>query len=369
MSDRTPNNVSPMARRSGRRPFVAGLAGTALVPILAACGGAAPSSSGSLVAGSELEKELVVYSARKEELFEPTVKLFQQKTGVKVTVKSGATGELAQLIEQERTSPRGDIFFTTDAGDAETLRQKQVLEAYRSPGAEKIPAEFRAPDGTWTGVVGRSRNFIINTNLVKPGEAPQSVLELTTAKWKNKIAVASIREGGVRLWLAGMLLTKGQDFTTKYVNDLKANGLGVLTNHTEVVNAVVRGEFPVGLINHYYYVRKRKENVTNIDLVYPDQGANDMGTVITPITVGVIKGARNGKAARAFVDFILTSEGQVPMTTQGQEFPLTAGVPLGDAGVPSVRPIDKIKRPSVEFIKIAQEQQRAVDLFTPLLTS
>ena len=350
-----------MLNSLNRRSILGGLAAT---PFLAACGTAQPQTGQP---SSGLEKELVLYSARKEELFAPTLKLFEQKTGVKVTVKSGATGELALLIEEEKSSPRGDIFFTTDAGDANLLREKALLDAYKSPGAEKIPAEFKAPDGTWTGVIGRSRNIIANTTLVPAADFPKSVLELTGAKWKDKVALASIREGGVRLWLASLVALRGEDFALKLVNDLKANGAKVLTNHTEVTNAVTRGEVQLGLTNHYYYVPKKREGAP-LALIYPDQAANEMGTLVTPLTVSIVKGARNPKAARAFVDFLLSPEGVQPMTTQEQEFPLTPGTPLGDAAVPGVRPINEIRRPAIEFIKVAEAQKRAVELFTPLLS-
>ena len=363
--------MAPQAdRRLGRRLVVgAGLAAPISLA-LAACGAGqtgAP-APGSAAGGTALERDLVLYSARKEELMQPVVDLFQQKTGVKVTVKSGATGELALLIEQERSSPRGDVFFTTDVADAERLRQKGLLEAYRSPQAEKIPAEFKAPDGGWTGVVGRSRNIMVNTDLVKSADAPKSVFDLTAPPWKGKLAVASIREGGVRLWLGSLLLLKGEEFTTRYLNDLKANGLKVLANHTEVANAVARGEFAAGLLNHYYYVPKKKEGAP-LDLVYPDQGPSDIGTLVTPLSVSILKGAGRPAAARAFVDFVLSPEGQAPMTTQEQEFPLTPGAPLAAAAAPGVRPIDQIKRPALDFVKLSEAQQRAVELYTPLFSA
>lgn len=348
--------LNPLSRRQILTTLTA-------APLLASCG--TTQTSQPL---SGLEKDLTLYSARKEDLFTPTLKLFEQKTGVKVTVKSGATGELALLIEQEKSSPRGDIFFTTDAGDANLLRDKSLLEPYKSPGAEKIPSEFRAPDGTWTGVIGRSRNILANSNLVPAADQPRSVLELTGAKWKDKFAIASIREGGVRLWLASLIALRGEDFAVKLVHDLKANGLKVLANHTEVTNAIVRGEVPLGLTNHYYYVPKKREGAP-LTLIYPDQAAADMGTLVTPLTVSIVKGARHPKAARSFVDFLLSPEGVQPMTTQEQEFPLTPGTPLGDAAVPGVKPINEIKRPAVEFIKVAEAQKRAVELFTPLLSS
>jgi iron(III) transport system substrate-binding protein len=346
------------------------MAGVA-APLAAACGSArGPSGAPAAPSptGTAPETELTLYSARKEELMQPVVDAFVKKSGIKVTVKSGAPGELVLLIEQERTSPRGDVFFTTDAAGAEQLRQKGILEPYRSPNAERIPAEFKAADGGWTGVIGRSRNIMINTNLVKAAEAPMSVFDLTAARWKDKVAVASIREGGVRLWLASLLLLKGEEFTTRYLNELKANGMKVLTNHTEVANAVARGEFPLGLLNHYYYVPKKREGAP-VDLIYPDQGPNDIGTLVMPLAVAILKGAPHSRAARAFVDFVLSPEGQLPMTTQEQEFPLTPGAPLGDAAVPGVRPIDQIKRPSLDFVQLASAEKRAVELYTPLMSA
>ena len=314
---------------------------------------------------SSLRGNLVIYSARKEELMQPVVDAFKKRyPDVNVTVKSGAPGELALLIQQERGSPGGDVFFTTDAAGLEALRQDGLLDPYRSPNAASVPDEFKAPDSAWTGVIGRSRNFMINTQLLRPEEAPQSVFDLTDPKWKDKLAIASIREGGVRIWLASLILERGEEATKAYVDGLKANNIKVLANHTEVANAVTRGEVPVGLLNHYYYVPKAREGAP-VALIYPDQGPNQIGTLVTPLAVGILKGAKNPEPARAFVDFVLSPEGQAPLTTQEQEFPLLPGVGLGAAAAPGVRPIDQIKRPQIDFPRLAQAEKRAVELFTP----
>jgi iron(III) transport system substrate-binding protein len=330
---------------------------------------AQPPGAPKAVPGDSSQKlggALTVYSARKEALMEPLVQAFQQTTGVEVTLKSGAPGELALLIEQEKGSPRGDVFFTTDAAGAEMLRQKGLLEPYQSPNAERVPDEFKAADGSWVGVVGRSRNIMINTSLIAEAEAPKSVFDLTQPRFNNKLAMASIREGGVRLWLASLLLERGEELTTKYINELKANGIKVLANHTEVAEAVARGEVAVGLQNHYYYVPKALAGAP-VALVYPDQGPNEMGTLVTPLAMGILKGARNGPQAMAFVDFALSPAGQAPLTTQEQEFPLVSGVGLGAATAPGVRTIDQIKRPRLDWVKLAESEKRAVQLFTPIL--
>ncbi len=140
----------------------------------------------------------------------------------------------------------------------------------------------------------------------------------------------------------------------------------MLANHTEVANAVARGEVAVGLNNHYYYVPKAKEGAP-VALIYPDQGAGEIGTLVTPLAVAILKGGQNGAQARAFVDFALSPAGQAPLTTQEQEFPLVPGLGLGAAAAPGVKSIDQIKRPQLDWVKLAEAEKRAVQLFTPLL--
>lgn len=313
---------------------------------------------------------LTIYSARKEELMKPLVDAFEAKTGIDVTLKSGKPAELAVTIQQEKSKPLGDIFFTTDAGGAENLRQLGLLEPYNSPNAAGVPAEFKAPDGSWTGVIGRSRNIIYNTELVEPADVPDSIYDLTDPKYKNKVAIASIEEGSVRLWLAWLLLEKGKDAAVKYIRDLKANGAIVLAENEDVARAVGSGEIPIGITNHYYYVFQKRDNKP-VALVYPDQGPHEQGTLVIPLAVSIIKGARNMDAAKQFVDFALSPEGQGTLTKQESEFPLSPGVGLGEAQAEGVKPIDAIKRPAVDFGKLAdaEEDMTEEDLFTNELTA
>jgi iron(III) transport system substrate-binding protein len=346
-----------------RRGFLSGslVLGLAAPNLLAAC---APTTAPATPAATE--GELTLYSARKEDLMQPVVDRFTQATGVKVTMKSGAPGELALLIEQEKASPRGDVLFTTDAGTAESAREKGLFEAYESPGARAIPAEFKAADGTWTGVVGRSRNLIANRDLVKEADLPTSVFALTDARWRGKVTLASIREAGVRLWLASLVTQRGDDEAMRYIKALLDNGARVLANHTEVTKAVGRGEFAIGLVNHYYYTFEQRAGAP-LTLIYPDQGSNEIGTLVTPLAVAILKGARHPRAARAFVDFTLTPAGQEPLMAQEAEISLVPGVPLGNAGVPGIKTIDQIRRTPVTVAQLAAVQEKVVRTFTPLL--
>ena len=298
----------------------------------------------------------------------PTVEAFQKKTGVKVSVKSGGSAELRELVAQEGTATKADIYFTTDWVDAELLRRKNLLAPHVSPLTEGVPAEFRAADGAWTGVIARSRNIMVNTTLVKREEYPASVFDLTDPKWKGRVAVSSLRDG-VPIWLASLILLKGEAETVTYIETMiKKNQMKVLSGGSDVANAVSQGEFAVGLVNHYYYVPKRRDGAP-VDLIYPDQGAGQIGTLVIPLAVAATKHAPRPNVAKAFIDFVLTPEGAAPMMTMEGEMPLRPDVPLGDHGAPGVLRMHEIKRPApFDVDKLIAARDRAIELFTPLFT-
>jgi iron(III) transport system substrate-binding protein len=286
--------------------------------------------------------EVTLYSARKEDLIRPAIEAFQKETGIRVTLLTGRAGELARRIELERGKPNGDVFLGTAAGITELLRQKGLLEPYASPYAREIPEEFRAADHAWVGITGRVRVLIYNTNRVKPAEAP----ERTTVSW-----------------LAALMALKGEAATRQYVDALRANGLKVLKNNTEVRNAVARGEVAVGITNHYYYMLQLQEDPRSpIAIVYPDQGPTGMGTPVFSITAAIIKGAPHQTEARALIDFLLKPAGNRLLVEGEFEIPLLPRVAV--VGVDrGIRGLGQFKKAPVTQVQLAELEPKVERLF------
>ncbi|MFQ5893181.1 MAG: extracellular solute-binding protein, partial [Nitrospinota bacterium] len=299
------------------------------------------------------KKDLVVYSARKENLIRPTIQAFEKETGIGVILLTGKAGELARRIEIEQGTPQGDVFLGTAAGIAELLRRKGLLAPYASPRTETIAAEFKAADGTWVGVTGRVRVIIYNKALVREKDLPTSFFDLTTPRWKGKVAVASMGERTTVSWLAAIMALKGEAFTTRYVRALKANGLKVLKNNTEVRRAVARGEYPLGITNHYYYmIQLREDPASPVGILYPDQGPDQMGTPMATITAAIIQGAKHMPEATAFLDFLLQPEGNRLLTEGKFELPLLNSVkPVG--GEEGIKGLGEFKQAPVTQVEMA----------------
>ncbi|HEX9898761.1 MAG TPA: extracellular solute-binding protein [Candidatus Methylomirabilis sp.] len=312
--------------------------------------------------------DLVVYSARKEELIRPAVQASEKALGLKVTLFTAGAGELARRIELEKGSPRGDVFIGTTAGFAELMRERGLLEGFTSPLLKQIPAEFRSPDDTWVPITARVRVLVYNTNLVKPQEVPRSYFDLASPKWKGKVVVASMGERTTVGWLAAILAVKGEAFTGKYVGDLKANGLTVLKNNTEVRKAVANGEYAIGITNHYYYLLQLQEDPQSpIRIVYPDQGPADMGTPVFSITAALIRGAKHADAGRSFLEFLLKLEGNRHLVEGEFEIPLVPGLHLPGADK-GIKGLAQIKSPPLTQVQIAELEPKAERLFGSVFT-
>ena len=215
-------------------------------------------------------------------------------------------------------------------------------------GTQMSPGSFRNPSGAWTGISGRARVILYNTNLVAAKDAPKSVFELTDPKWKGKLSIAGTRERTTLAWVSALVAEKGEAFTRDYIKGLMANGLKILSDNTEVWQGVGRGEFLIGLTNspNYYLAKKM---ALPVGVVYPDQGAAGLGTPINPNAVGIIKGAAHPEAARKFIDFVLSPAGQRILVTADYEIPMIPGVDPGE-----VIPLTSIKQPIVSETRLAE---------------
>ena len=303
---------------------------------------------------------LVIYSGRKEKAIKPVADAFAKQTGITVDLKTGKTSGLANEIRMEKAHPRGDLFISTESGIMEMLVKEGLLNPYQSAATKAVPDDFKSATGAWTGISGRARVILYNKNLVPEKDAPRSVLELADPKWKGKLAIAGTRERTSLAWAATLVAVKGEAFTKEYMARLEANGLKVLTDNTEVWQGVGRGEFAIGLTNSPNYYLAKKMGLP-VGVIYPDQEAGGLGTPINPNAAAVIKGAGTPEAARKFIDFLLSPEGQRILVGQDYEIPL---IPEADPG--EVLPVKSIKRPAVGAQRLAELEEPTLKLLTAI---
>lgn len=321
----------------------------------------AVSSSGEAASpepAPEISGSLVIYSGRSEALIQPVIDAFKaQYPNVEVLLKAGSNSELANALIEEQGNPQADVFITTELFTIQSLAQQGIFESYLPAGADSLPAEFIGPNNAWVGLTRRARVIMYNKDLVSEAELPTSIFDLTDPKWQGQVGAAGSTNGSMQAQIAVLRQLVGEEATEEWLNGLVANNVTFFGGHTDVRKAVGAGEFKLGLVNHYYYHLQVAEG-SNVGIIYPDQGEGQIGLITNATSAAVVKGGPNLAAAQAFIDFLVSAEGQELFAEGNYEYPLAAGVALH----PDVAPLENYTLAQVDVAAAALEIDATFDL-------
>ncbi|MCW2615619.1 MAG: iron transporter substrate-binding protein [Frankiales bacterium] len=328
--------------RTSRR-LLAGLATAALLAT-AACG--SDDEPGEGASGSDA---LIVYSGRNETLIAPLIEQFTKATGIEVTPRYGGSAELAaQLLEEGDRTP-ADVFLSQDAGALGALEEAGGLETLPQTTLDRVPAKYRSAEGAWVGTSGRSRVLVYNPDLVPAASLPKSVFDLTGPAYKGKVGYAPTN-ASFQAFVTGMRVSAGEERTREFLTAFQANEPQSFEGNVAVLEAVDAGTIPFGLINHYYLYERAAEaggldQVTARNYLFP---GTDPGSLVNVAGVGILDG-KGSTDAQAFVDFLVSEQGQTFFAEQTKEYPLVAGVPVELEGLP---PLEQLGGPDVDLSQL-----------------
>lgn len=290
---------------------------------LAGCGSSSSSSSssGATTSGGAT---LTVYSGRSEEYVGPALDAFTKETGIALDVRYGDSVDLGLLIGEEGDKTPAQVFLAQTPGAMVYLDQKNLLSTLPTATLDKVPPRFRADDGTWVGVTGRQRVLIYNTDLVKKGDLPKSVFDLTTAAYQGKVGVAP-SNSSFQDFVTAMTQLVGAEKTQQWLEGMAANGAKAYAKNGAIADAVARGEIPFGLVNHYYYNEIKDEDPNAPVGIYRFPGT-DPGSLFLVSTAAIPTPAKDNADALALINFMLSPKGQALFVAGEGEYPVVAGV-------------------------------------------
>lgn len=298
---------------------------------LAACGG-----------GGDSEERVTIYSGRTENLIGPLLRRFSEESGIEVDVRYGQSADLALLVDQEGSRSPADVYLSQSPGAVAFLAERQRLRPLSQETLALVDPAARSPRGRWVGVAGRVRVLVYNTRLVAPEELPASVFDLTQPRYKDRVAVAPAN-GSFQDFVTGMRQSLGDERALEWLRGMRANGARTYANNTAIVEAVGRGEVPMGLVNHYYNHRAKAENpgVPTENHIFPD---GDLGAMNLVTAAAVVAATDAPRPAERLVRFLLSEEAQTYFSRETFEYPLAAGVAPA-SGLP---PLASIRTPTFD---------------------
>ena len=283
---------------------------------------------GSLPAGAQ---DPILESARKEGRFmwytsmnipdsQPLLDAFMKKYPfIKAQVWRGSSEKVLNKIQTETRA--GKVFFdvvAVNAFEAGFIKTNQLAQRYVPPSAKIYRKGFVDPEGYWTDIYDNYYVLGYNTRLVTEADAPRSWQDLLNAKWKGKFAM----DPEDHAWYLALQETWGKDKAEQYGRALAGQGIQWRKGHTLIAQLLTAGEFPLGLV-YAHRMEELRQKGAPVDWVTT---TDPIPVEVHPILIAAK--AQNVNAARLFVEFVTSREGQALIKEFGR-IPAHPELPLG----------------------------------------
>lgn len=262
---------------------------------------------------------LTVYSGRSEKLIGPLIKLFEEDTGMDVSVKYAKTSEIAAtLLEEGQYSP-ASVFLSQEPGGLEAV--SKLLSPLPNNITSVVPEWASSYDNKWVGITGRARVVVYNNEALSSKDLPSSIIDFTDPKWKGRIGWAPTN-ASFQTMITAMRHVWGENETKKWLIGIQNNEPKTYPKNTPTVAAAATGEIHVGFVNHYYLHRFINEEGLDFTARNHHLNSGGPGALVMISGAGILKTTDNENGAKKFVEFLLSKAAQQYFANEIMEYPL-----------------------------------------------
>jgi iron(III) transport system substrate-binding protein len=223
-------------------------------------------------------------------------------------VRDGTTQIMARLLtEIEAGQAQPDVLLIADAVTMESMEAEGHLMAYPEADVSAYPEGMHDAEGHYFSTK------LITTGLIRNTSAPMELTswrDLLSDEAAGQVAMPSPLTSGAALINYATL--RGVDgLGQEFFEGLAASGALAQGGNGGVFRAVAGGEKMYGIVVDFLPIREAAAG-SPVEFVFPEEGVS---AVTEP--VAIMAGTDAPEAARRFVDFLLSVEGQELAASQG----------------------------------------------------
>lgn len=303
---------------------------------------------------------VVVYTALDRQFSEPILADFTQRTGIPVDAvydtESTKTVGLVNRIREESARPRCDVFWNNEILHTLRLKSAGLLQPSQPANAADYPPQYKDPEGYWFGFAARARVLIVNTTRVAPDQMPPSVLSLADPRWRGQSGIAKPLFGTTASHVACLFAAQGPTPARALLASYQANEVQVLAGNKACAEMVGAGRLAFALTDTDDAIVEREAG-RPVAIVFPDTGPREMGTLLLPNTLALIKNCPHPAEGAQLIDYLLSAEVEARLV-QGP----SAQIPLNKKAPAQSRALgaESLKPMRVDFVKAAAAFDEAV---------
>ncbi|MDL2345024.1 extracellular solute-binding protein [Deinococcus sp. MIMF12] len=282
-------------------------------------------SAALLLSGSSLAQgQITVYSGRAKTFVDPIVQQFERSTGIKVNVRYGTDSQLVAALREEGSRSPADVFWGNSVGALGELAEDGKFLKLTSAMVRGVAPDYVPDDRSWLPTTVRFRVLAYNPNKVKPGNLPDSILDLPKmTSLKGRIGW-TVSYPSFQDFLAGMIAKHGEATTRTWLAGMKAlTPKDYKTSNVGMLEAMRAGEIDVALTNHYYVQRVNRLNYP-VETYFFKNG--DIGNLGNATGAALLKTSKNRAAATRFLGTLVGKDAQTFFLSVNFEYPVIGNI-------------------------------------------
>ena len=258
-----------------------------------------------------LEDKLVVVTSFPKDLTGKFKAEFEKRNpSVKVEILSKKTTAGIKYVQETAGNNTSDIFWASAPDAFEVLKGDGLLQKY-TPKAEGIPEKVGAypindPDGYYIGFAAAGYGIMWNTRYLKAKklQPAKEWAELAKPVYHGHVGMsAPSRSGTTHLTVETVLQGEGWEKGWALWKEIAGNFKTVTERSFGVPDGVNSGDFGLGIVIDFFGLSSMGSGFP-VDFVYPTV------TTLVPANIAVLNNAPHPQAAAAFIEFLLSPEGQ-----------------------------------------------------------
>jgi len=262
----------------------------------------AQSQPKEVVEGAKKEGQLVFYSGIPIPDAQSILSALERKYPFIKTTFYRATGPA--LVSRIQTEQRAgshiwDVMNSTGF-EPYALLEQGYFAKHDSPERKYFPDGHKDNEGYWATMYTSPMIVSYNTRLVSPGDLPKEYLDLLQPKWKGRLGLDSSDFE----WYANLRKIWGAEKAQKFLEGLRRQEVRLVQGRALLTELLTGGEIAILVNNFLQNAVEAKRKGSPVELLALDPVVSAAGLV------GINKLAPHANAAKLFVDFVLSKEGQ-----------------------------------------------------------
>jgi iron(III) transport system substrate-binding protein len=271
-----------------------------------------PRSYADVIRQARVEGHLLIWSAVDSKKAQPLVAAFRRHypfLGVDFIEISGAGLNKLFLDRADKGQPTADLLWSSAMDLQIKLANDGYAASYASPERARLPDWANWKDQAW-GTTAEPIVWLYNRKLIDPAAVPRShvalsqLLESRPPGLAGRVATYDLPRSAVGYLYLGQDQQASHD-SWRMVQAMGVNGVRLFANAEDIVRDVIQGHSAIGYNIVGSYALEQVGRHQDLGIVFP----RDYTLLMSRIAI-ITRTARNPAAAKLFLDFLLSREGQ-----------------------------------------------------------